>query len=105
MKLAVLAEAGGDAPRQEFEFIETNAVNEGDEYCVISTIRNTGDELDDYLVVAVVLYDSEDKVINYYDYDEETPRDLIGDKTREVSICVDPLNQEIARYELQAWGR
>ena len=103
-ELEVVASESGNSPHQTFEFLEVNAVIDEDEYCVVGKIRNSGSELSDYLIVASILYDDEDKVINYNTYNEESLGDLVGDQTRQISICTDPLNQDVARYELQAWG-
>lgn len=104
-ELEVLAEPGDDPPRQDFEFLEVKAGPQGGDYCVVGQVRNPGSELASYLVVAVVLYDGNDQVINYNydDYTEVLP-ELAGDQTQAVTICVDPLQQEVARYELAAWG-
>ena len=104
-ELEVLASEGGDSPRQEFEYLEVSTITEGDDFCVTGKVRNTGSTLSSYLVVAAILFDGENKVINYHNYDEADPLDLVGDQVRDVSICVDPLDQAVARYELQAWGR
>jgi hypothetical protein len=105
VKLQVLADSGGAAPRQDFEFLEVNAGPQGNEYCIAGKVRNPGRELDNYLVIAAVLYDSQNKVINYsYDYFDEALQVLAGEQTQDVAICVDPLQQEVARYELEAWG-
>jgi len=104
--LEVLAESGGDAPRQDFEFLEVNAVPQGDEYCVAGRVRNPGSKLGSYLLVAAVLYDGENKVINYYyDYFDDALPVLAGEQTQDGTVCVDPLQQEVARYELAAWGQ
>lgn len=104
-ELQVMAESGGDTPRQDFEFLEINASPQGDDYCLAGKVRNPGGELANYLLVAAVLYDGENKVINYnYDYFDEALLALVGEQTHDVALCVDPLQQEVARYEFEAWG-
>lgn len=104
-KLEVLAESGAAGPRQDFEFLEVNASSQGNEYCVTGKVRNPGGALSSYLVIAAVLYDDQNKVINYsYDDYGEAVANLAGEQTQDVNICVDSLQQEVARYELEAWG-
>jgi hypothetical protein len=105
VKLQVLAESGGAGPRQDFEFLGVNAGPQGNEYCVAGKLRNPGNELGSYLVIAAILYDDQNKVINYnYDYFDEALPILAGAQTQDITICVDSLEQEVARSELVAWG-
>ena len=48
---------------------QTSANEEGI-YCVGGTLRNPGGELQVYLVVVVVLYDNQDRIVNFGDYNE-----------------------------------
>ena len=103
--LDVEAQPSDDTPHQDFEFLEVNQWNEDEFYCLKGKVRNLGSELQDYLFIAAVLYDSQDQVIRFGDYQELGHIGLEGDKTSKFQICVDALNQAVARYELQAWGR
>ncbi len=103
--LGLRADPGREAPHQEFEFSELEQRDEEGDYCLTGTVQNLGRELGEYLVIALVLYDDEDKVINFGDYEEPDPGAVQGDQTLPFDICVSPPNQEVDRYELVAWGR
>ncbi len=102
--LRVEAESSDDIPSQDFEFSDLSQVNEDDETCVSGKVRNLGEELQFYLSVVVVLYDGQDKVINFSDHYNHTPQNLVGDQTMDFKVCVDPLSQDVARYDVRAWG-
>ena len=102
--LMVEAEPSSETLRQDFEFLDANAWNEAGEYCVDGRLRNPGNPLVNDLVIAVILYDHQDKVVNYGEYYEPFPEDIIGDQTLDFEVCADPSNQEVARHELRAWG-
>lgn len=102
--LQVQAEPGELLLRQDFEFIDVNLTPKEEKQCVIGKVRNPGGELQSYLVIAAVLYDTQDNVINYYDHLEQSIGNLKDDTTLDFEICVDPLNQPVARFEPQAWG-
>ena len=102
--LRVDAEPSGEVPRQDFEFFDLYQRDEGYGYCIGGTLRNPGVELQDDLVVVGALYDAQDTVIGfgeYYPYFEG----LVGDQTEDFEVCADRFNQEVARYELRAWGQ
>jgi hypothetical protein len=102
--LRVEAEPSSENPRQDFEFSDLYEDPGEDFYCVGGTIRNPGDRLQDYLLIVVVLYDNQDHVIYFSDYYAD-PEYATGDEPQDFEVCVDPLSQEVARYELQAWGQ
>jgi len=103
--LRVEAELSSESPRQDFEFADLKQWNEEGVYCVGGTLRNPGGELQVYLVVVVVLYDNQDRVVNFGDYNEPYPIDVVGGQLSNFEICVDPHGQGVARYELRAWGQ
>jgi hypothetical protein len=100
----VQSEPGGRIPREDFEFLEVNQTTEGEDYCISGRLRNPGDQLKTYLMIAAILYDGEDLVINYNNVFHVSPTNVVGDQTMDVAICVDPRQYEVARYELRAWG-
>ena len=51
----------------------------------------------------VILYDSQEKVVNFGDELEPRPG-ILGDETLDFEICAQTLGQTVARYELRAWG-
>jgi hypothetical protein len=103
--LQVIAQASDETARQDFEFQELDASNDGSDYCVAGKLRNPGDKLGDYLVIAAVLYDDQDDVINFDSGTWRHPQQIVGDQLLDFEVCVDPLGQDVARYEMRAWGQ
>ncbi len=103
--LQVEAEPSGETARQDFTFSDINQWTEDDVYCLEGNLRNPGSELEEYLIIAAVLYNSQDEVVNFGDYEEFGRAGLVGDETSTFEICVSPPNQGVARYELLAWGQ
>jgi hypothetical protein len=101
--LSVEAEPSDESPRQDFNVSNVNQQTEDDIYCLAGELRNPGSELDDYLIIAAVLYDSQDNVLNFGDYEEFGT--IGGGDASNFEICVDRPSQDIARYEVVAWGR
>jgi hypothetical protein len=102
--LRVKAELSNENPRQDFEFLNLYEDAAEGLYCVGGTLRNPGDRLQDYLLIVTILYDSQDRVINFSDRYAD-PEYAAGDDPQDFEVCVDTLSQEVARYELQAWGQ
>jgi hypothetical protein len=103
--LNVEAEPSDETPRQDFEFSDIEQEVEEDSYCVAGELRNSGDELEDYLSVALVLYDSQENVISFSYYEELDPDWIEDDDTLEFELCADLLDQAVAHHNLEAWGR
>jgi hypothetical protein len=94
----------GQPPRTDFELTEVEGQEREADYCVTGRARNLGQPLDSYLMVVAVLYDDDDRVINWgigYQPASATP---IGDDTVVVSACAERFFHTVARYELRAWG-
>lgn len=102
--LRITAGPTGQAPRQDFQFVEVNQSNEAGAYCVTGQLRNQGGSLHAYLVIAAVLYDAQDKVIAFGDQAEFGPTGVVGDQALPFEICIDRPGQSVARYQLSAWG-
>jgi hypothetical protein len=105
LDLSVISQPSSDTPRQDFAFSDADASQGGGGYCVTGSLQNPGGGLQDYLTIVAVLYNAQGKVVNFDSYDEFFPEDVVGDQTLDFEVCVDPLNQEVARYELRAWGQ
>jgi uncharacterized protein YgiM (DUF1202 family) len=100
--LSVEAQPSDQTPRQDFNVSNVNQQTEDDVYCLAGELRNPGSDLEDYLIIAAVLYDAQDNVLNFGDYEEFGS---IEDSASNFEICIDRPNQDIARYEVVAWGR
>jgi hypothetical protein len=94
----------GQMPRQDFNFAGVEQWSEDESYCLAGQMQNPGGQLRDYLVIAAVLYDSQGNVANFSETYETEPQDISGDEPLDFEICIDPPNQNVARYELRAWG-
>ena len=102
--LTVEAALSEDVPSQDFEFLAVEQTTEANSYCLSGQVRNLAGELEVYLTVVAVLYDAQDKVINFNDHYDHSPEQVISDQTMEFALCVDSFGQDVARYELRAWG-
>jgi hypothetical protein len=101
--LSVEALSSDETPRQDFNVSNVNQQTEDDSYCLQGEFSNPGSELQDYLIIAAVLYDGQDNVLNFGDYEEFGT--IGGGDASNFEICIDRPNQDIARYEVVAWGR
>ena len=103
--LWVQSEASDDFLHQDFELSDVNQVDDEGDYCLDGRVKNLGAELQDYLVIVGVLYDSQDNVVNFGEVYFSSLDDFAGDETLDFEICTDSFNQIIARHELFAWGQ
>jgi hypothetical protein len=103
--LNITAQPSNMAPRQGFQFSDLNASSQASGYCVEGTLRNPGGPLQNNLTIVAILYTAQANVISFESYEEYFPEDIVGDQTLDFEVCVDPLNQEVARYEVRAWGQ
>jgi hypothetical protein len=103
--LMVEAAPSEENTRQDFEFLNVNQRNEDGDYCLEGELRNSGDDLEEYLVIVAILYDSQGNVINFDFYDEYDPENVQDDDTSSFDICIATLDQGVANHELRAWGR
>jgi len=101
--LRVETQPSDETPSPDFEFFDVQSSDEEYDYCLEGKLRNKGQDLEGVLTVIAVLYDDQDQVINFGDDPFEVETFNNGDE-EEFFVCVDPLGQHIARYELLAWG-
>jgi hypothetical protein len=102
-ELWVDSEASENLPRQDFNFVEVGEWVEEDVYCLEGGLLNPGNALKEYLVIVVVFYDAQGKVINFSEDYAVDPGWIVADEVYDFVICVDPPGQD-AHHELQAWG-
>jgi|GEM_PF-1905264 len=102
--LSVEAEPNGDVPRENFEFSDLKPDQDGDDYCVEGEFKNPGSGLRDYLVLTAVLFNGQDNVVNFGHYSVYYPEGVEADPDFEFDLCADSFDQEVTRFELQAWG-
>jgi hypothetical protein len=104
-KLNAEAEPSDDAPRQDFQFADVEQGIENDAYCVSGILQKSEDDLDNYLVMALILYDAQDNIVKFTDYGQFDAGEGVGKDDSPFNLCIDPPYQEVTRYELRAWGR
>jgi hypothetical protein len=94
-----------ESPRQDFKFANVSQwTDEANTYCLDGEVQNTGSPLADYLVVMAIAYNERGNVVSFGEYSPVLPEVVIGDQTSPFEMCIDPLNQNIARHELRALG-
>jgi hypothetical protein len=104
--LNVQAEPTDFPPRQDFEFLEVNASNSGDVYCITGQLRNPGEPLQEYLILLISLYNSQGNLVTFSHQFEPNFASVIGDQTLPFEVCMGAANlQEVVDHNLQAWGR
>ncbi|RMF03941.1 MAG: hypothetical protein D6768_04620 [Chloroflexi bacterium] len=102
--LTLGAVSAANPPREDFEFSNLTQSYQNNSYCVGGYLSNPGSQLQEYLVITAVLYDAHDNVINFQDEPVYYPEKVVGDQTYHFKICVGPPYNDVARYEVQAWG-
>ncbi|MCB9101471.1 MAG: hypothetical protein H6632_18175 [Anaerolineales bacterium] len=102
--LDVVAQPSRENPRQDFELADLDPLIEEDSYCVTGQLWNRGDPLLDYLLVVVILYDDQNKVVNFGTFQGNAPEEVLNDDAMNFEVCTDSYNHPIARHELRAIG-
>jgi hypothetical protein len=103
--LRVEAEPSDETLRHDFEFSDLDPLDGAHGYCIRGRLRNPGQALRNNLMIVAVLYDDQDRVVNFGDYFERQPQTVVGGEKLPFEVCADDLDQPIARYELRAWGQ
>jgi hypothetical protein len=104
--LNVQAEPTELTPRQDFEFLEVTASNNGEVYCVTGQLRNLGEPLQEYLILLISLYNTQGNMISFSHQFEPNFAAVQGDQTLPLEICIGASNlSEVVDHGLQAWGR
>ncbi|MBE7472507.1 MAG: hypothetical protein DPW09_19665 [Anaerolineae bacterium] len=94
------------APRQsDFEFVDVNGRDEDDSYCLEGALANRGGDLEEYLVIAAILYDDQGNMLGFGDDYQADLTEIVGDTTLDFDICIESPQADITGYELRAWGR
>jgi hypothetical protein len=104
-ELSVAAQPSSKSPRQDFELLDVEPSSGAGDYCLGGKLQNAGAQMTDYLVILAVLYNEDDNVINFGQYEASSPEDVLADEVLDFEICSDTFGQHVARYELQAWGQ
>jgi len=103
--LGVASQPSNQRPLQDFQISGTASAEVGGNYCVTGSLHNPGDQLQNYLMVVAVIFNDQDKIINFDSDTSAYPADVVGDETFDFEVCVDPSGQDVVRYELRAFGQ
>lgn len=104
--LSAEAQAYDQTPSQNFEFSNPTESTKQSQECVSATVKNNGADLAKYLKIVVVLFDSNNNVINFSDAYQLDDLDAVaGGQSLDMMSCADPLDQSVARYEIHGWGQ
>lgn len=105
LDLLALSEPADNPPRQDFQFANiSQQQNESNLYCLEGQIQNIGSPLADYLIVVAIGYNAQGNVVSFGEYSPASPSVILGDQASPFEMCLDPLDQQIARHELRALG-
>ena len=99
------SEASNQNPRQDFDVSNIEQVSEEGDYCLSGGIRNQGGQLSDYIVIVATLYDNQNNVINFGDDYYSDVEEISGDETLDFEICIETLEQNVARHQVVALGQ
>ncbi|MCG3212140.1 MAG: hypothetical protein FOGNACKC_05787 [Anaerolineae bacterium] len=103
--MTVASQPDSQQPRQNFEISNTAATSDDGAYCVTGTVRNSGAQLHNYLTVVVLLYNDQGQVINFESDQAASPEAIVSGGTFGVDVCLDPLGQHVARFDLRSFGQ
>ncbi len=105
LDLIGLSEPTDNPPRQDFEFLNVKErLTTAGMYCLRGTVKNPGAALNEYLIILLTAYNGQSQVIGFGEHSEISPAKVIANQTAPFDVCLDPLGQPVARYELRAWG-
>ncbi len=103
--LGAMGSAAEGIHHREFEASDLASQTDGGSYCVTGSITGPVDELEQYLIIALVLYDGDDRVINFADYDALDSDELAGGEPVPLLLCADSQGKSVDHYDLKVWGR
>ncbi|MFN8458153.1 MAG: FxLYD domain-containing protein [Anaerolineae bacterium] len=105
LKLSAQAQPAAETLRQDFRFADINQwMDQDGMYCLGGQIQNTGASLQDYMVILATIYNNQGKLVSFSDDKPSSIEVLNGGKASPFEMCLDPMDQQVARYELTALG-
>jgi len=103
--LFVDSRPGDQTPHQNFNVINVEQLQEDGVYCLLGELENRGDFLNEYVIILAVLFDDQNQMLSFGEYYEPEPEAGLTEFPLEFDICVDVAGQNVARYEVRAWGQ
>ncbi|MCB9107819.1 MAG: hypothetical protein H6633_26725 [Anaerolineales bacterium] len=102
--LNVTAQPSNQSPYHDFQFLDIKQWTEDESYCLAGNVDSPNSAVHDYLVIAAVLFDAQNNIVTFGDDFESGPA-LSSGAPVDFEICIDLTAQDVARYELRAWGQ
>ena len=103
--LTVSAQPTTETTRRDFTFSGLESSIQAGDYCLTGVLQNPGDPLQQFLVIALLLYDDQGNLLNFSSFTEPYFSTVTGQLPLDFEICAAPLGQTVSRHELKAWGR
>ena len=104
--LSVNAGPSNKVARQDFKFANLKPSITAGTYCFAGQIQEKDGEQPSSspLTIVLVLYDKQDNVINFDNKQWPVLQSLSSDVTTDFELCADSFKENVARFDLQAWG-
>jgi hypothetical protein len=103
VELQISTEPGSESLRAGLGISDLEGQESNEEFCVWGQIRGPEPPLAEYAMVAVVLYDDDDRVINW-GIGYRPAESFEGQESVQIGACAEHFFNAVARYELRAWG-
>ena len=103
VELQISTEPGDEALRTDLEITEVEGQENDENFCVAGQVRRPEPPLAHHAMVVAILYDADDRVINW-GMGYEPANAFEGQEAVRMFACVERYNHVVARYELRAWG-
>jgi hypothetical protein len=103
--LLVESQPSNQAPHQNFNMANIEQWCEDSVCCLAGQLENRGDYLNEYVIILAVLFNDQNQMLAFGDYLEPEPAAGLTEGPLEFEICMDVVDQHVARYELRAWGQ
>lgn len=105
LDLLAMSDRAVETPRQDFQIVNVTYWEDADGlYCLGGDIQNSGDSIQDYLVVLATAYDGLGGLVTFGEYAPAAPTEAETGQISPFEMCLDPLDQQVAHYELNAVG-
>jgi hypothetical protein len=105
LDLLAKSDPAGETPRQDFQFANVSQWEDTDGlYCLGGDVQNSGGSLQDYLVVVATAYNGQGRLVGFSEYAPTSSEIIESGQASPFEMCLDPLSQQVAHYELNALG-
>lgn len=103
--LQVQSSPATNAPRQDFQIAGMNQWTDADGmYCLGGQVNNPGSAVQEYLTVYAALYNDRGKLVSFSDFAPGLDEIQSSSQGTAFEMCLDPLGEQITRYEINVVG-